>query len=156
MYQKIKSFFKKKQKYIIGIAVILLLVIVYKANRDLSQKEVSVEEHVVEKSIVSKEPKLHLADYDELANQDTETEQPEASGSDMERKTDENPDVGSDSKKIKVMDESEETMKDETIENEYDGEPNADSIEFFEVEVETGKDVNGDVAPSGEKVGTWE
>jgi len=54
----------------------------------------------------------------------------------------------------KVIDESPNTMKDETIKNEYDGEKKQDKIEFFDVEP-SGEDVNGDSKASGVHIGNW-
>ena len=78
-----------------------------------------------------------------------ETEEEEGSSdTDSEKKT-----------KVTVIDESEETMRDETkgTEKEYDAkeEPQG-KIELHEVkEKEGGKEVNGDVPASGKHVGTW-
>lgn len=57
--------------------------------------------------------------------------------------------------KIVVIDESSTTIKDESIQNEYDGETNQKGIEFFEVEP-SGASVNGDIKAGGKQgVGTW-
>lgn len=59
------------------------------------------------------------------------------------------------SQKKVVIDESSETIKDETKQNEYKGEESQESIEFFEV-APSGKDVNGDVPAGGKQdVGNW-
>jgi hypothetical protein len=59
-----------------------------------------------------------------------------------------------DSSKI-VIDESSDTMKDETKQNEYKGEGSPKDIEFFDTNPERGLDVKGDVPASGEHVGNW-
>jgi hypothetical protein len=54
-----------------------------------------------------------------------------------------------------VIDESPSTMVDKTGKNEYKGDENQQSIEFFDVEP-SGADVNGDVPAGGKQnVGTW-
>lgn len=58
-----------------------------------------------------------------------------------------------DPKKV-VIDESSDTMKDETKQNEYKGEESPKDIEFFEVKP-SGKSPNGDVNASGEHIGNW-
>ncbi|BCJ93553.1 hypothetical protein acsn021_11220 [Anaerocolumna cellulosilytica] len=57
--------------------------------------------------------------------------------------------------KGKVIDESPNTIKDETIKNEYEGEKKQDMIEFFDVEP-SGEQPNGDIPAGGKQgVGTW-
>lgn len=60
-----------------------------------------------------------------------------------------------DSNKI-IIDESSDTMKDETKHNEYKGEESPQNIEFFDTSPEKGADVKGDVPASGEHVGNWD
>lgn len=60
--------------------------------------------------------------------------------------------------KVIVIDESSETMKDETIEYEYKGEKSSSKeIDIFGAEPkEEGKSVDGDISAGGEQnVGTW-
>ncbi|BCJ98410.1 hypothetical protein [Anaerocolumna chitinilytica] len=54
-----------------------------------------------------------------------------------------------------TIDESSETIKDESKQNEYKGGENQGPIEFFDVKPEKGADVKGDVPASGEHVGKW-
>lgn len=58
-------------------------------------------------------------------------------------------------KGVTIVDESPNTMRDETIHNEYEVEKSQTPIDFFDVKP-SGTDVNGDVPAGGKQdVGTW-
>lgn len=63
--------------------------------------------------------------------------------------------IVSDEDGVTVIDESPNTIKDESKQNEYEGEENQKPIEFFDVKP-SGKQPNGDVPAGGKQdVGTW-
>ncbi|BCN29537.1 hypothetical protein [Anaeromicropila herbilytica] len=58
--------------------------------------------------------------------------------------------------KTKVVDESNKTMKDESVEYEYKGEVVTSKVfNFFDVKASGGKEVNGNSKASGKHVGIW-
>jgi len=139
-------------------AVIVIVYIVIQADKKEhsdSDNKTEVKSEVV---IASTEPELHIDTYDDLKN-DTAIDSSSIDENDK-NKSSGNKQGNDTEKQIKVIDESQETMRDETKGNdkEYDSgtEPNGKVINWHTPSKEGGKEINGDVAAGGKDgVGTW-
>lgn len=158
---------RKKYKfyYALVIAVCLIFILVINSKDSQSQKgsmTLVVDTDVPDKDVfvdeVNDQEQLHLETYKDL---ELEKEQKKVTQSKKKEEKASDRKEASSTKENKtriVVDESKETIRDETegTEDEYiaQNEPNGkvDLDEPTEIE---GEDVEGDVSPSGKHIGTW-
>lgn len=160
----------RKVRYTIGSIVILALVILDSMNsksvRENNQRK-GEEVHAV---VVSEEPEPSFATYDELTKDYEEDTADKQEATDVEGAIDEQisrqeqddtalTDKSSVGDKVKVIDESDETMDDQTsdMEKEYDeNEEPQGKIVITTPSKEEGKEVKDKTKPGGKQnVGTW-
>ncbi len=102
----------------------------------------------------STENDLTSEDNEKTDSEKSEDSQPKTSDDKKANDSQNKTSSDTNSKKI-VIDESSDTMKDETKQNEYKGEDSPEEIEFFDVSPEKGSDIKGDVPASGVHLGNW-
>lgn len=147
---------KRKMKYIIAILVLAFIFFYVgkpqKENKDGRKTEVSVES--AEPSV---DVELHIDTYEDIRQDEPVKLEENAKENQISDTTNSKDKVSNEDSKVRIIDESDDTMKDETIEKDYnvDEEPQG-KIVLTTPGKEEGKEVKDTTKPGGKQnVGTW-
>lgn len=148
---------KRKMKYIIAILVLAFIFFYVgkpqKENKDGRKTEVSVES--AEPSV---DVELHIDTYEDIRQDEPVKLEENAKENQISDTTNSKDKVSNEDSKVRIIDESDDTMKDETIEKDYnvDEEPQG-KIKLTTPSQMEDEEVKIDMKPGGEQnVGTWD
>lgn len=145
---------KRKMKYIIAIMV-LVFIFFYVGKPQKDKRNRMKTDVPVESAEPSVDVELHIDTYEDI-RQD-EPVKLEENAKEISDTTNSKDKVTNEDRKVRIIDESDDTMKDETIEKEYnvDEEPQG-KIVLTTPGKEEGKEVKDTTKPGGKQnVGTW-